>query len=156
MLANQALSFPCAIVDCKKFYQDTHHLHPHPGHHGSESGTPLIPCKTWASQGTGRCSHYFLVFPKAEQHLLFRVAEPGSIGGVYLAGTEENSRIIRRLDGKTMSFQREGTLKMDLFDKDSQNLDVDLNQPIWSLMAELQPWIGTERLDNYGSVTGVK
>lgn len=55
-----------------------------------------------------------------------------------------------------MSFQREGTLKMDLFDKDSQNLDVDLNQPISSLMAELQPWIGTERLDNYGGVTGVK
>lgn len=72
------------------------------------------------------------VFPKAEQYLLFRVAGSGAVGGVYLAGTKENSWNIKRwrLDGKTMSLKRGGTLKMDVLDKDSQNLDVDLNQPI--------------------------
>ena len=62
------------------------------------------------------------VFLKAEQHLLFRVAGSGAVGGVYLAGTKENSWNIRRwrLDGKTMSFKRDGTLKMDVFDKDSK------------------------------------
>lgn len=155
MLANQALSFPCAIVDCKKFYQDT--LPPsHPGHHGSENGTPLIPSETWAPQGAGGCSHYLLSYLKQNSTCFSGLQDWAQIGGIYLAGTEENSRNIRRLDGKTMSFQRDGTLKIDLFNKDSQNLGVDLNQPIWSLTAELQPWIGTERLDNYGGVTGVK
>lgn len=66
------------------------------------------------------------------RYFLVLITTRRGVGGVYLAGTKENSWNIRRWrrDGKTMSLKRGGTLKMDVFDKDSQNLDVDLNQPI--------------------------
>lgn len=139
MVANQALSLPCAIVWLQKKNLPRRTPPPsHPGRHRFREWNSTDPFWELSIPGDrGSTPLICFVFPKAEQHLLFRVAGSGLIGGVSL-GIEENRRIRR------WSFKRDGTLEIDLFDKDSQNLNVDLNQQIWSLTAELQPWIGTK------------